>query len=502
MPNRGGRDLPKPARRAHEGCALRPRALGLRIQRIRRARDCRTTFERLFGRSIAQLRSSCSTPSSGPCRARSKSGGSPQWWIPPLARAEFDRRSSFSSDRRSITIAPVGAFLSAAQVQRPSRFQSTSSCGRGFASSVAMEKGTHTVWSTGLARSSPLHMKSAVPHTKGGRPWNARTSTERILPVFLARAPVASVIASCSLSEQNYSTCADRLSGLELHSTSLHFDHGQFGVRGGRVGGQHTARSSYPALCSYRARAETRALDGGERISNVDLLLSGVKCSECAGGSSGTLSISRSAAASANGSLGRRGWRQLLPGRMIAEAPAQRLASTCAIWVLAPVVVLATMLVHAPAHAQDPTSVSANSNTRFAARVDAEGNPRDTAGRIEIRAEKQQSKLALSQAATPSEASGLESEGSKRPSAANRETPAGPPQAGATSPSPQQRRNTKKKVIALDGDFVVEGQLDKPSAFFVFRRSAMNFDWPRLSVRLRPLISAAARDPAFTAPLH
>jgi hypothetical protein len=54
-----------------------------------------------------------------------------------------------------------------------------------------------------------------------------------------------------------------------------------------------------------------------------------------------------------------------------------------------------------------------------------------------------------------------------------------------------------KRVIALDDDFLVEGKLDKPSAFLLLRRSAIDYDWARLNAALAPLVLESVQDPLF-----
>ncbi|HFE45071.1 MAG TPA: hypothetical protein ENJ18_06190 [Nannocystis exedens] len=54
-----------------------------------------------------------------------------------------------------------------------------------------------------------------------------------------------------------------------------------------------------------------------------------------------------------------------------------------------------------------------------------------------------------------------------------------------------------KKVISLEDDFLVEGKLDKPSAFFILKRSAADYDWARLNVELAPLVLESIQDPLF-----
>lgn len=65
----------------------------------------------------------------------------------------------------------------------------------------------------------------------------------------------------------------------------------------------------------------------------------------------------------------------------------------------------------------------------------------------------------------------------------------------ATKPSPTP--TTGKKVISLDDEFLVEGQLEKPSAFYVLRRSSTDYDWARLDATMTPLVLESVWDPLF-----
>src|SRR5690606_27002794 len=56
---------------------------------------------------------------------------------------------------------------------------------------------------------------------------------------------------------------------------------------------------------------------------------------------------------------------------------------------------------------------------------------------------------------------------------------------------------TGKKVISLDDEFLVEGQLEKPSAFYVLRRSSTDYDWARLDATMVPLVLESVTDPLF-----
>ena len=69
-------------------------------------------------------------------------------------------------------------------------------------------------------------------------------------------------------------------------------------------------------------------------------------------------------------------------------------------------------------------------------------------------------------------------------------SPAEPAKAAAGSPG-------SSKKISLDDDFLIEGELEKPSAFLLFRRSDLNYDWARLEVRFSPLVLESVQDPLF-----
>jgi len=68
-------------------------------------------------------------------------------------------------------------------------------------------------------------------------------------------------------------------------------------------------------------------------------------------------------------------------------------------------------------------------------------------------------------------------------------------QPSSTSTTPSGTSGTKR--ISLDDEFLVEGKLEKPSAFFVFKRSALNYDWARLDAQFTPLVLESVQDPLF-----
>ncbi len=67
----------------------------------------------------------------------------------------------------------------------------------------------------------------------------------------------------------------------------------------------------------------------------------------------------------------------------------------------------------------------------------------------------------------------------------------------ATSASKPATNKAGNKVISLDDEFLVEGKLEKPSAFYVLRRSATDYDWARLDAVFTPLVLESVQDPLF-----
>lgn len=83
---------------------------------------------------------------------------------------------------------------------------------------------------------------------------------------------------------------------------------------------------------------------------------------------------------------------------------------------------------------------------------------------------------------------------------------AAPPPAAPKSAKPPSARTAKpatpggragNKVISLDDEFLVEGKLEKPSAFYVLRRSSTDYDWARLDAVFTPLVLESVQDPLF-----
>lgn len=72
-----------------------------------------------------------------------------------------------------------------------------------------------------------------------------------------------------------------------------------------------------------------------------------------------------------------------------------------------------------------------------------------------------------------------------------------PPPKPAPAPSGGKTGPGGKKVISLDDEFLVEGKLEKPSAFYVLRRSSTDYDWARLDATMTPLVLESVWDPLF-----
>ena len=62
----------------------------------------------------------------------------------------------------------------------------------------------------------------------------------------------------------------------------------------------------------------------------------------------------------------------------------------------------------------------------------------------------------------------------------------------ARAPSDESGRK-----ISLDEDFLVEGKLEKPNAFYILRRSQSGYDWARLDAKFLPLVLESVQDPLF-----
>jgi hypothetical protein len=84
-----------------------------------------------------------------------------------------------------------------------------------------------------------------------------------------------------------------------------------------------------------------------------------------------------------------------------------------------------------------------------------------------------------------------------QPPAQSPDTAADAPTGGSESAREAGDPSGSSKKISLDDEFLVEGELEKPSAFYVFRRSELDYDWARLDARFTPLVLESVQDPLF-----
>lgn len=70
-------------------------------------------------------------------------------------------------------------------------------------------------------------------------------------------------------------------------------------------------------------------------------------------------------------------------------------------------------------------------------------------------------------------------------------------QARASSEGAAGPVDASDRKISLDEDFLVEGRLEKPNAFFILRRSQSAYDWARLDAKFLPLVLESVQDPLF-----
>jgi hypothetical protein len=60
-----------------------------------------------------------------------------------------------------------------------------------------------------------------------------------------------------------------------------------------------------------------------------------------------------------------------------------------------------------------------------------------------------------------------------------------------------RRRAPAGKRTIIKDEFLVEGKLEKPSAYYVLRRSSLDYDWARLDAKFSPLVLESVQDPLF-----
>jgi hypothetical protein len=72
-----------------------------------------------------------------------------------------------------------------------------------------------------------------------------------------------------------------------------------------------------------------------------------------------------------------------------------------------------------------------------------------------------------------------------------------PTETEAVEPGRDRRRAPGGKRTVIRDEFIVEGKLEKPSAYYVLRRSSLDYDWARLDAKFSPLVLESVQDPLF-----
>ena len=60
-----------------------------------------------------------------------------------------------------------------------------------------------------------------------------------------------------------------------------------------------------------------------------------------------------------------------------------------------------------------------------------------------------------------------------------------------------KRRSGAGDKVSIEEEFLIEGKLEKPSAYYILRRSQGDYDWARLDAKFLPLVLESVQDPLF-----
>jgi hypothetical protein len=71
------------------------------------------------------------------------------------------------------------------------------------------------------------------------------------------------------------------------------------------------------------------------------------------------------------------------------------------------------------------------------------------------------------------------------------------PPAEEKAPDVQVEQEGKKKVYRIKTEFVIEGRIQKPNAFYVLQRSNINYEWTDLKKDFVPAILESVREHPF-----
>jgi hypothetical protein len=85
-----------------------------------------------------------------------------------------------------------------------------------------------------------------------------------------------------------------------------------------------------------------------------------------------------------------------------------------------------------------------------------------------------------------------------KPEAADRPAvPASGETAEGDRPVVQVEESGRKRVYRIKTEFVIEGRIQKPNAFYVLQRSNINYDWVDLKQEFVPRILRSVREHPF-----
>jgi len=84
-----------------------------------------------------------------------------------------------------------------------------------------------------------------------------------------------------------------------------------------------------------------------------------------------------------------------------------------------------------------------------------------------------------------------------RKAAEAKRAPAPPPAAGADKTEVDVEQSGRKKVYRIKTEFVIEGRIQKPNAFYVLQRSTINYDWMDTKQLFLPHILRSVKERPF-----
>ncbi len=175
---------------------------------------------------------------------------------------------------------------------------------------------------------------------------------------------------------------------------------------------------------------------------------------------------------------------------------------------LSAIVSVTLLSLVAPAMAAPPPAPNAHPNAHPKAETPQEQPDKPSARRERVGATARRAAAASrTQPAPPGDRVAMRTRTAPAPDDA---TPASTDPEGDAKPPKKARRRRESgsgpdapaddaadRKISLDEDFLVEGKLEKPNAFYILRRSQSAYDWARLDAKFLPLVLESVQDPLF-----